>query len=125
MKSILQFTLVMGAVSSIFDIVMFGLLIMIFRATPEAFRTAWFIESTATQILVIFVIRTHAEFASSRPSPVLVTTSLGALAAALLVVFSPLSPIFGFGELSTPILAAIATVVVGYLVSADRLKRLT
>lgn len=122
MKSILQFTLVMGAVSSMFDIVMFGLLIMMFRATPETFRTAWFIESTATQILVIFIIRTHADFTSSRPSPILVATSLGAFAAALLVVLSPLSPVFGFGELSAPTLVAILAVVVCYLASAGRLK---
>ena len=122
MKSILQFTLIMGAVSSLFDIVTFGLLIMVFRATPEVFRTAWFVESTATQILVIFIIRTHADFISSRPSPILAATSLGALAAALLVVFSPLAPVFGFGELSGSLIAAVAAVVLGYLVSADRLK---
>jgi Mg2+-importing ATPase len=122
MKSILQFTLIMGAVSSLFDIVTFGLLIMVFRATPEVFRTAWFVESTATQILVIFIIRTHADFISSRPSSILVATSLGALAAALLVVFSPLAPVFGFGELSGSLIAAVAAVVLGYLVSADRLK---
>jgi Mg2+-importing ATPase len=59
MASILRFTIVMGALSSIFDIATFAALIKFFHAGPSEFRTAWFVESTATQILVIFFIRTR------------------------------------------------------------------
>ena len=64
---ILRFTLVMGSVSSAFDLITFTVLLKVFHADPDAFRTAWFIESISTQILVIFVIRTWGWTWSSRP----------------------------------------------------------
>ena len=59
MREILRFTAVMGALSSLFDMATFAILVFAFAAGPDLFRTAWFVESIATQILVIFVIRTH------------------------------------------------------------------
>ena len=64
---ILRFTLVMGGVSSAFDLLTFTVLLKVFHADPDSFRTAWFIESISTQILVIFVIRTWGWTWSSRP----------------------------------------------------------
>jgi magnesium-transporting ATPase (P-type) len=58
MRQVLRFTLVMEPLSSIFDLATFGILMLGFAVTPEEFRTAWFVESMATQILVIFLIRT-------------------------------------------------------------------
>ena len=66
MGDILRFTLVMGALSSLFDAATFAILRLGFDAGPELFRTAWFVESTATQILVIFIIRTHGAAWASR-----------------------------------------------------------
>ena len=60
MGGLLRFTLIMGALSSVFDLATFAILIRVFDASPELFQTAWFVESTATQILVIFIIRTRA-----------------------------------------------------------------
>jgi P-type Mg2+ transporter len=59
MGEILRFTAVMGSLSSVFDMATFGILLFAFEAPPDLFRTAWFLESIATQILVIFIIRTH------------------------------------------------------------------
>jgi Mg2+-importing ATPase len=73
---ILRFTLVMGSVSSAFDLITFTVLLKVFHADPDAFRTAWFVESISTQILVIFVIRTWGWTWSSRPNTLLATTSL-------------------------------------------------
>jgi Mg2+-importing ATPase len=77
MRAILRFTLVMGALSSLFDIATFAVLMEFFKTSPEQFRTAWFVESTATQILVIFVIRTYGAAWASRAAPVLVASSIG------------------------------------------------
>ncbi len=83
MAAILRFAGVMGPLSSLFDLLTFGALLFLFGASAEEFRTAWFLESMATQILVIFVIRTSGRPWRDRPSAALACSSLAALAAAL------------------------------------------
>ena len=95
-RSILRFTLIMGPLSSIFDLATFLLLRLGFDAGVESFRTAWFVESIITQTLVIFIIRTSRPIWSSRPHPALIASSLAALGAAFVVILSPLGRPFGF-----------------------------
>ncbi|WP_083463315.1 magnesium-translocating P-type ATPase [Prosthecomicrobium hirschii] len=123
MADILRFTLVMGPLSSVFDLLTFALLALVFSAEPAVFRTAWFAESMTTQILVIFVIRTAAPAWTSRPHRVLVATSLGALAVALLLALTPLGAPFGFVPLPPTLLATLAVLVVAYLTLAEFVKR--
>ncbi len=124
MKSILRFTLIMGALSSVFDLVIFAMLIWIFHVSPDAFRTAWFFESTATQILVIFIIRTSGPAWKMQPSPLLAASSLGALAVGIAIIASPIGTGFGFSSLPIGVLAACAVVVILYLVTAELAKPL-
>ncbi len=123
MHAILRFTLIMGALSSLFDFATFAVLLAVFKAGAAEFRTAWFIELTATQILVIFVIRTYRPAWLSRAHPALVASSLGALLAAFAVVATPVGAAFGFTALPFGIVGAIAGLVVAYLVSAEVVKR--
>ena len=124
MKQVLRFTLVMGPLSSVFDLATFAILFWGFTATPEEFRTAWFVESMATQILVIFLIRTAGPaWKAVAPHRVLVATSLGALAVALALALGPLAPVLGFAPLPGALLGALAGLVVIYLVMAEGLKR--
>jgi P-type Mg2+ transporter len=123
MSELLRFTLIMGPLSSLFDIATFAILLLGFHASIEAFRTAWFVESMVSQILVIFLIRTAAPAWSSRPHPTLVLTSLGALAVALMLALTPLGHWFGFVPLDAPLLGAVAVLVMVYLVVAEMLKR--
>jgi Mg2+-importing ATPase len=124
MKSVLRFTLVMGPLSSLFDAATFSVLRLGFGADEAVFRTAWFVESIATQILVIFVIRTARPLWASRPHPALVTTSLGALGGALILALTPLGGFVGFVALPPILLIALAGVSGGYLVTAELLKRI-
>lgn len=124
MAEVMRFTLVLGPLSSLFDMATFAILLWGFAATPEVFRTAWFVESMATQILVIFLIRSAAPAWRMRPHPILVATSLGALAVALLLALTPLGAVFGFAPLQAPLLAAMAGLVLLYLAAAEALKRL-
>lgn len=124
MKAILRFTLVMGAVSSLFDIATFAVLRQILDAGPDLFRTAWFLESMATQILVIFIIRTHRNMWESQAHPALVVTSLGALAVAFAVTLSPFGAIFGFVRIPAVVVFIIAGIVLVYLVTAEYAKRI-
>lgn len=124
MKAVLRFTLVMGPLSSVFDLATFAILVLGFAASPEEFRTAWFVESMATQILVIFLIRTAGPaWRATPPHRALAATSLGALAIALFVALGPLGPVLGFGAMPGALLAAIFGLVLVYLALAEGLKR--
>jgi P-type Mg2+ transporter len=118
-----RFTLIMGGLSSAFDLALFAMMKLVFETTPEVFRTAWFLESMATQILVIFVIRTKGSLFASKPHPLLVISSLAALAAAMAIPVSPLGAWFGFVPIGWPLMAALFSVAVAYLLLAETLKR--
>jgi Mg2+-importing ATPase len=123
-NSVLGFTLIMGPLSSLFDLTTFALLAIGFKADVDVFRTAWFVESITTQILVIFVIRTARRAWASQPNRTLVWTSLGALAIALLVALTPIGRFAGFVPPPFPILAAIVGITIVYLATAEALKPL-
>jgi Mg2+-importing ATPase len=123
MRAVLRFTLIMGPLSSLFDLATFYLLYAVFHADPAMFRTAWFVESIATQVLVIFIIRTSKPIWASRPHWVPTATALGALALALGLALSPLGRFAGFTSVTPNILAAIAVVTLVYLIAAEALKR--
>lgn len=122
MKAILRFTLVMGGLSSAFDFATFAVLLLVFGAGSDLFRTAWFIESMATQILVIFVIRTWGPAWKSRANTVLVVTSLGALLLACLIALTPVGHAFNFVALPMHLVLTIAVVVAAYLLAAEATK---
>jgi P-type Mg2+ transporter len=123
MALIQRFMFALGPISSIFDFLTFGLMLVVFRAGPEVFRAGWFIESLATQTLVIFVIRTAGNPFKSRPSTALMVTVFGGVAAGLVVVLSPLGALLGFGALPPAFFAALAVMVVTYLAIVEIVKR--
>lgn len=121
-RDIMRFAGVMGPLSSAFDLITFGVLLLGFHAGQEVFRSAWFVESIATQALVIFVIRTHGRPWRDRASPALTISTLGTLAVALALPYSPLGPWFGFRAPSAGLSAAMAVIVAAYLVCAEIFK---
>ena len=123
MPALTRFTGIMGPLSSVFDIATFGLLLFIYHAVPNVFRTAWFVESILTQILVIFVIRTRLSPWRSRPHRALVASSLGALATALFLALGPFGTVFGFAPLPQSLLLCVAILAGAYLALAQVLKR--
>ena len=96
MALIRRFMLTMGPISSLFDFLTFYLLLQVFQADEKLFQTGWFVESLCTQVLVIFVIRTHGHPLRSRPHPLLTVTSLAVVALALALPWTPLGATFGF-----------------------------
>src|SRR5207342_1658067 len=94
-KSIRNFMLVLGSVSSIFDFLTFGLLLGVFNATEALFQTGWFLESLATQVLVIFVIRTRGSPLRSRPNPILAGTSIAIAAVGTALPYTAIGQWFG------------------------------
>lgn len=122
MQRLLRFAAVMGGLSSVFDALTFAGLILLFHVAPEQFRTAWFLESMATQILVIFVIRTNGRPWADRPHRWLALSSLAALAVAMLLPFTPMASWFAFEVPPPAVLASLVGIVATYLVAAELLK---
>jgi Mg2+-importing ATPase len=122
MGALLRFAAVMGPLSSLFDLATFGVLLLAFQASPEVFRTAWFLESMATQILVIVVIRARGRPWRDGPGGALAASSLAALSVALAVPFTPLGPRLGFEAPPPAVLAAVALITAAYLAAAEGVK---
>ncbi len=123
MADLRRFTIAMGLLSSAFDLLTFYMLVVHFNADAATFRTAWFMESMATQILVIFIIRTRGLPWVSRPDRILVLTSLGALVVALLLPLSPIGGWFQFVALAPGLAAALIAIVTSYLAAAYIVRR--
>jgi Mg2+-importing ATPase len=117
-----KFMLVFGPLSSLFDILTFGLLIWVFHSNAVQFHTGWFVESLSTQILVIFIIRT-AQPLQERPHVALVTSSLSAFIIAVTLPYLPLAQWFGFVPLPAEVMGALALVTIVYLISVYLVKR--
>ncbi len=84
--------LTFGPLTSLFDFLIFAILLQVLHAGPAEFQTGWFVESLATQILVVFAIRTHhSPFWRSRPSAALVGTALAGVAVAGVLPYTPLA----------------------------------
>jgi Mg2+-importing ATPase len=118
-----NFMLAVGPVSSLFDFATFFVLLRWLHADEAAFHTGWFVESLATQILVIFVIRTRGSPFRSRPNAWLTATSLGVVGVAFLLPLSPLAAPFGFVVPPLHFLPILALLVGAYLVSVEVVKR--
>ena len=124
MQDIMRFAGVMGPLSSLFDLVTFGVLFLWFQTGPEVFRTGWFVESIATQTLVIFIIRTRGRPWRDLPNPILTITTLMALVLALAIPFSPFGEWFGFRDLPPHLAIVLGGIVAVYLVCAELFKPL-
>jgi Mg2+-importing ATPase len=123
LDSIRRFMLAFGPLSSLFDFLTFGLLIWVYQAGPALFRAGWFIESVASQVLVIFAIRTRLPAFAGRPHPALVASALAVVVAAVAIPLSPASAWLGFTAPPGALLAAVAGLVAAYLLVVEGLKR--
>jgi Mg2+-importing ATPase len=124
MAYIRKFMWVIGPVSSVFDFLTFYLMIGPFHSGEAAFHTGWFIESIATQVLVVFIIRTRANPIKSRCSRWLTLSSFGIVLTAVALPFSPIAKILGFVALPLKFLGVLALVVLAYLLLVQVVKQL-
>ncbi len=114
-----------GPFSSVFDFATFAIMPWVFHSGPTQFRTGWFVESLATQTLVIFAIRTsRIPFFSSHPSLPLTLAALGVVTIGALLPATPLAHVLGFHPLPGGFFAALAVMVAAYLALIEIGKRL-
>jgi Mg2+-importing ATPase len=122
MREIRKFMLVIGPISSLFDFLTFAVMLRVFHAGEALFHTGWFVESLATQVLVIFVIRTRGNPLRSAPATMLAVTSLAVVAAAALLPYSPLGARLGFVPVPGLFFLILAGMVLLYLTLVQAAK---
>lgn len=118
-----KFMLIVGPISSLFDFLTFFVMIKVFQAGESLFHTGWFIESLATQVLVIFIIRTRKNPLKSRPNSWLAACSLLVVAFAILLPFTPLGGFFGFVAPPLLFFFILLSMVVVYLLMVEGVKK--
>ena len=119
-----NFMLCFGPLSSLFDLLAFGLLYGVMHASTTVFQTAWFVLSMTTQVLVIFVIRTARAAWRDRPSAGLAAASLGVVAIAIALPLLPWGQTFGFVPLPFEVSGLIVGLTLAYLAAAEAAKQL-
>ena len=120
-KFIRKFMITFGIVSSIFDYMTFGLL-LILEVSPEQFRTAWFLESVVSAASIVFVVRSRHAFFKSRPGKYLTTATLSIVAISITLPYTPIAAIIGFVPLPLSLVALLLGIVLLYLASAEIAK---
>jgi Mg2+-importing ATPase len=123
MRLIRDFMLFVGPVSSVFDFLTFYVLLHFLHATDVLFHTGWFVESLATQTLVLFVIRTTGNPFTSRPSPALAVTTVAIVVIGLVLPATPLAMLLGFVVPPPSYFAFLVVATLTYLVLVELVKR--
>jgi Mg2+-importing ATPase len=118
-----NFMLFVGPISSVYDFLTFYVLLEVFHASEPLFHTGWFVESLATQTLVLFIIRTAANPFRNRPSLPLTITVLLVILVGLGLPFSPLASVLGFTPLPMAFFAFLAAATITYLALVELVKR--
>ena len=123
MRFIGRFMAEFGVLSSIFDMLTFGTLLAVFAASAAVFRTAWFVESLLTELIIALVVRTRRPFFKSRPGSLLLWSTLALVPTALAIPYLPFVDFLGFVPLPPAILATLVAITALYVISAEALKR--
>jgi len=121
-KAIRKFMITFGLVSSVFDYLTFGLLLLVLHAKVGEFRTGWFLESVISASIIVLVIRSRRPFFKSRPGKYLLIATLSIVCITLILPFTPLGPVFGFSPLSFTTYLLLMLIVAFYIVTAEITK---
>ena len=111
-----------GLVSSVFDYLTFGLLLLVLQAGEAQFRTGWFVESVISASLIVLVIRSRKPFFRSRPGKYLLIATLSIVLITILLPLTPIGTLFGFIPLSVSTYLLLLVIVAVYIVAAEIAK---
>jgi Mg2+-importing ATPase len=122
MRFIRRFMLEFGALSSAFDLITFGVLLIVFRATVPEFRTGWFVLSLLTELVIALVVRTRRPFYRSRPGRLLWISTAALVVIALAIPYLPHLEVLGFARLPVGLSLTLIGITGGYVAGAEALK---
>ncbi|MDA6070291.1 magnesium-translocating P-type ATPase [Flavobacterium sp. AC] len=117
-----KFMVVFGLLSSVFDFLMFGVLLFIFHAKEKEFQTAWFIESVISATLIVLVVRTRLPFFKSLPGKYLSIATAIIVLFVLALPFTPFAGWFDFVKLPFMLYVWMFLLIATYIVSAELVK---
>ncbi|MDA4128988.1 MAG: magnesium-translocating P-type ATPase [Thaumarchaeota archaeon] len=119
-----NFMITFGILSSVFDYLTFGVLLLVLNSSTVLFRTGWFVESVVSATLIVLVIRSRRPFFKSVPGTHLVIATIAVLAATIVLPFTLIGDLFGFGPPPILFIVAMAAIVMLYIISGEVAKRI-
>ncbi|MFI7307186.1 magnesium-translocating P-type ATPase [Micromonospora aurantiaca] len=123
-RTIRRFMLVYGSISITVDLLVLGALHWWWHVPTDVFRAAWFVQFTATEIIVLLVLRSNRSFLRSRPSTALAGTGLLLIAVTVALPFSPLAAPLGLAPLPPVVLATLAALTLVNVAANETAKHL-
>lgn len=121
-KLIRNFMIVFGIESSLFDLITFGALLWFFKTTPERFQTGWFLESVATEILILLVIRTQRPFFKSKPGNYLLYAVMFVATITIILPYLPYAEFLGLTPLPLTMVIGMISIALSYALVAELTK---
>jgi Mg2+-importing ATPase len=124
-KFLFKFMVFFGLISTIFDLLFICVLYFVMGVSIVVFRTAWFLQSVLSEMLIVFSLRTKFPFFMSSPSRLLIMSSIMAsLVAFLLVYFTPIGEFFHLEPLEPTIVLVMIAVLIGYFAATEIGKKI-
>jgi Mg2+-importing ATPase len=123
-RDIRRFMFTFGAVSSIFDFITFGLLLWVFSASAELFRTGWFVESLLTELVIALVVRTRRPFYRSRPGRLLLASTAAVTVLTFSLPYLPFADLLGFVPPSPGLILALIGITAFYVAATELTKQI-
>jgi Mg2+-importing ATPase len=117
-----RFMVEFGALSSAFDLLTFAVLLWLFHASPELFRTGWFVLSLLTELVIALVVRTRRPFYRSRPGSILSATTALLILVAFAIPYLPYAGVLGFVPLPATLVATLAGITASYVLATELTK---
>jgi magnesium-translocating P-type ATPase len=121
-KAIRKFMITFGLVSSLFDFMTFGVLLLLLNANEGQFRTGWFLESVISASVIVLVIRSRKPFFRSKPGKYLLIATLSIAVITLILPLTSLGKIFGFSPLSFTTYLLLLLIIIVYVFVAEIVK---
>lgn len=122
MRFIGRFMIEFGLLSSVFDLLTFAALLWVFQASPEVFRTGWFVESLLTELVIALVVRTRRPLFASRPGTLLLGSTLVLVLVTLLIPYMPLVSVLDFVPIPPTLISTLIVITVAYVAAAEVTK---
>jgi P-type Mg2+ transporter len=123
-RFIRHFMIAFGLVSSVFDYLTFGALLLILHASEAQFQTGWFIESLMTELFIVMVIRTHRSIFRSQPGRLLAIATLVVSGSTAILPYTAIGGLFGLVPLPWTFVLTLVVITVLYLLASEAVKRM-
>jgi P-type Mg2+ transporter len=124
MKFIRNFMFVFGLISSVFDYLTFGALLLLLNASVVQFRTGWFLESVITELLTLLIIRTRRPFFGSRIGRYLLGATLTTALVSAILPYTPLAVPLDFAPLPPAYLLVLGLIAALYAATTEIAKKI-